>query len=95
MNSKNIISTTEARKRLFSIVDEVSAPDTFYTLTERGKAKAVIMSAEEFESWQETIEVMREFPNLKAEIEEARKEYDRGEFVTWEDLIKEINAVQD
>ncbi len=90
MNSKNIISTTEARRRLFEIVKDVSSPDTFYTLTERGRAKAVIMSAEEFEGWQETIELSTMFPNLKEELDEAKKQYEKGEYITYEEFKKQL-----
>lgn len=40
----------------------------YYTLTDKGRPKAVVMSAEEFESWAETLEVMRDFPNLDKDI---------------------------
>lgn len=86
LNTKNIISTTEARKKLFNIVEDVATPDTFYTLTERGKAKAVIMSAEEFESWAETLELLYMFPNLKKDIEQAQKEFKEGAYVSLDEL---------
>lgn len=91
LNTKNIISTTQARKNLFSIVEDVATPDTFYTLTERGKAKAVIMSAEEFESWAETLELLYMFPNLKKDIKQSQKEFKEGKFVTLEELDKKNN----
>jgi prevent-host-death family protein len=91
LNTKNIISTTQARKNLFSIVEDVATPDTFYTLTERGKAKAVIMSAEEFESWAETLELLYMFPSLKKDIKQSQKEFKEGKFVTLEELDKKHN----
>ncbi|MDP1625354.1 MAG: type II toxin-antitoxin system Phd/YefM family antitoxin [bacterium] len=83
MNVKTTISTTEARKRLFDIVDEVSSPAVVYTLTERGRPKAVIMSAEEYESWVETMEVMREFPNLDKDVRETRQAWKTGAWKKW------------
>lgn len=50
MKIKNILSITEARKKIFDIAEKVQKPDTFYTLTERGKAKMVMISAEKFEN---------------------------------------------
>lgn len=82
INMKNIISTTEARKNLFSIVDAVASPNTFYTLTDRGRAKAVIMSADEFESWAETLDLVSLVPNLRNEIRESEKEIKAGNFST-------------
>jgi prevent-host-death family protein len=81
MDTKHTLSTTEARKKLFQITKEVQTPGTIYTFTENGKPKAVMMSAEEFESWQETLEVMQDFPNLKEELKIAEEEIARGETV--------------
>jgi len=87
MNTKTTISISEARKRIFDIAEEVQRPNTHYTLTENGRPKAVVMSAEEFESWQETIEVMRDFPDLNKDIKQAEKEYERGDYITLEELL--------
>lgn len=86
-------SISDARKNIFMIADEVQNPDTHYILTENGKAKAVIMSAEEFESWQETIEVLHDFPDLKNDIAQAEKEFASGEYVTLDDLLAQEGYV--
>jgi len=87
MDSKNTLSISEARKKIFKIANKVQKPATYYTLTEKGKPKAVILSAEEFESWQETLEVIKEFPNLEKETKKAEKEYKRGEYSTLEEVL--------
>jgi prevent-host-death family protein len=90
MNTKTTISISEARKRIFDIADEVQAPYKVYTLTSDGKPKAVIMSAEEYESWVETMEVLREFPDLDKEVAETDKAVRTGEYKKWaslEDMI--------
>ena len=84
MTNKNIISATEARKNLFSIIEKVSSPDTVFTLTEHGKAKAVIMSVDEYESWVETLELLYMFPNLPKEIARAENEIAKGNYITYE-----------
>lgn len=96
MDTKRTISISEARKRIFEIADEVQQPDTHYVLTENGKPKAVILSAEEFESLLETLDVIEEFPDLKKDIEQAEKEFSRGDYITWEEfLAKEGYLVAD
>lgn len=90
MNSQNIISATEARKNLFNILEKVSKPDTFFTLTERGKAKAVIMSAEEFESWAETLELLYMFPNLKGDLKKGEKDIKEGKTILLSELKKNV-----
>ncbi|MEK7082166.1 MAG: type II toxin-antitoxin system Phd/YefM family antitoxin [Patescibacteria group bacterium] len=87
MDSKTTLSISEARKRIFQIADAVQKPDTYYTLTENGRPKAVVMSAEEFESWQETREIMREFPDLDKDIAEAEGQFARGEYDTLQELL--------
>ncbi len=77
MNREIVLPISEVRKRMFQIVREVQKSNTYYVLTEEGRSKIVIMSVEEFESWQETLEVMRDFPNLERDIKKAEREYRR------------------
>lgn len=49
MKTKNTLSVSEGRKKIFSIIEEVQKPDVYYTLTERGKPRAVVLSVEKFE----------------------------------------------
>jgi len=87
MSIKTTIPITEARKKIFTIAKDVQKAGQHYTLTEKGRPRAVIMSAEEFESWQETLEVIKEFPDLDKDIKEAEKDYKKGDYITLEDLL--------
>lgn len=87
MNIKTILPISEARKQIFDIANKVQKPDMYYTLTEKGRPKVVIVSAEEFESMQETIEVIRDFPTLEKDIKEAKRDYKKGDYITLQDLI--------
>lgn len=92
MSIKNTLPITEARKKIFDIADAVQKPGVYYTLTEKGRPKAVMMSAEEYESLVETLEVERIFPNLDKDIEETEKAFKSGEYKKWptlEDLKKD------
>lgn len=86
MNTKTTIPITEARKKIFDISDKVQSPGIYFTLTEKGRPKVVIMSAEEFESWQETLEVMKDFPDLDKEIKEVDRAVKSGEYKNWATL---------
>jgi len=83
MNTKTTLPISEARRKIFEIAEEVQKPSNYYTLTEKGRAKAVIMSAEDFESWQETMEVMREFPDLDKEAKKIDRAIKTGEYKKW------------
>lgn len=74
------ISITEARKKLFQIFNDVQTPGLSYTFTEKGRSKAVLISAEEFDSWKETLEVMKEFPDLKKNLEKVEKDIESGNY---------------
>jgi prevent-host-death family protein len=87
MNTKTTLPISEARKKIFKIAENVQKPSRYYTLTEKGKPKAVIMSAEEFESWQETLEVIRDFPDLGKDIKKAENDYKRKRYATLEEVL--------
>ena len=86
MSIKNIISITEARNNFFKITDQIQKNRVHFTLTENGKPKVVIMSVDEFDSWQETLEVTRDFPDLKKDIKETDKAIKSGEYKNWTTL---------
>lgn len=47
-----------ARSNFYQILDDAEGKLQQFTITLRGKAKAVIMSVEEFSGWQETLDIM-------------------------------------
>ncbi len=87
MDINNVLSISEARGKIFDLAREVQKPGIYYTFTQRGRPKAVLMSAEEFESWQETLEVMKEFPQIEKDIKKAEEEYKKGKYITLEELL--------
>ena len=87
MDTKTTLPISEARKKIFKIAKMVQKPSIRYTLTEKGRPKVVLMSADEFESWQETLEAIRDFPNLEKDIKKAEKEYRKGDYLLLEDVL--------
>lgn len=90
MDTKTTLPISEARKKIFKIAKKVQKPATRYTLTEKGKPKAVVMSAEEFESWQETLEVMQDFPDLGKDIKGLKADIKSGaykKYIALEDIL--------
>lgn len=86
MSMKNIISITEARNNIFKITDQIQKDGACFILTENGRPKAVIMSVEEFDSWQETAEVIKDFPGLGKDIKETDEAIKSGEYKNWTTL---------
>ena len=93
MDKKTTLPISEARKEIFKIAERVQKPSTYYTLTEKGKPKAVVLSAEEFESWQETLEVTRSFPNLEKDVKAAEKDFKKRKCVTLEEVLSKEGFV--
>lgn len=93
MNTQTTISISEARKKIFDIAEDVQKPSVYYVLTEKGRPKVVVLSAEEFESWVETLEVMQDFPDLKKDTKAARTDYKSGKYITLTKYLNKPHAV--
>jgi len=52
-----ILPIAEAKARLNGLVDDVHARDEEVQITRNGRPVAVLVSADEFERWKETVEV--------------------------------------
>ena len=87
MFPQNTLSITEARAKIFDLAERAQCPGVYFTLTENGRAKVVVMSAEEFDSWRETLKVVKEFPNLSKDIAAARRDYKAGDYITLRELL--------
>ncbi len=87
MKTPKILSISDARKDIFNLADQASKPGNHIILTENGRPKVVMMSAEEFESWKETLEVQALCPDLRDDIAAGRKAYKWGNYVTLEDVL--------
>jgi len=88
--NKNTISISQARSKLFAIAQKVQTPGVYFTFTDKGRPKTVMMSADEYESIVETIEVMRDFPNLDKTITKVDKDIKSGAYLrypTLEDIL--------
>ena len=52
------LSLSEVKMKLSELVDRVHSTDEEVVITRNGRPAAVLVSAEEFESWKETIEIL-------------------------------------
>jgi len=81
----DLISITTARTNLPDIVTRVSDTLDRVTITVNGKPKAVLVSAEELESLEETAEVLS-IPGAKRSIKQGLKEAKVGRGVALSEL---------
>jgi len=52
------MTATEARKNFYAVINAAGHPGVAVAITHEGIPKVVVMSFEEYEGWQETMEIM-------------------------------------
>ena len=82
------IPLKEARAKFSKLVDRVDRLSDRYIVTKNGVPKAVVMSAEEFESWVETLEFMSHPKAVKA-LEQGLREAKAGKFHSFKEVFGE------
>lgn len=85
----NLISISDVRTNLPDLVDKVNKKLDRVTITVNGQPKATLISAEELESIEETLEILSN-PKLMKDIRKAEKEIDEGKGIPWEEVQKEL-----
>ena len=55
-----VLPLSEVKTKLSELVDSVERRDEALTITRNGKAVAIIVSKDEYDSWHETIEILRD-----------------------------------
>lgn len=85
----NLISISDVRTNLPDLVDKVNKKLDRVTITVNGQPKATLISAEELDSIEETLEIISN-PKLMKDIRKAEKEIDEGKYITLEELQKEL-----
>ena len=83
------LSISKARKELTTLVDKAKTRLDEYVITVNGAPAAVLISAEEYESWKETNEIMSD-PSLVKAIKQGEKDIKKGDYITLEELNKEL-----
>ena len=92
--AKKTITITEGRKELFKIAEEVQKPDTQYIFTIEGKPGVVLMSADEYDSLMETMEILSN-PEIMRDIRQAEEDYKKGRYTSWEEVKKELGLMKE
>ena len=79
------VSLSEAKDKLSALVDEVDTTHEIIQITRHGRVAAVIMSADDLDSLNETLHALRT-PGLAAELTQANSDYAAGNTVTGDEL---------
>lgn len=85
------LSATAARRQFFKVLDMAEVPGSSVTITREGHPPVIILTQEEVEGWQETLEIMSD-PELVQAMKEGIAD---TETITLEELEAEMHATND
>lgn len=84
-----IVPFTEARGELSSLVDEVVGRREHVVITRSGRPAAVLLSADEYESLQETLDVLAD-EELVGALRESEADVRAGRLESLEDVKRRL-----
>ena len=84
------IKAAEARIKFGELIDTTRYAHTHYLVTKAGKPMAIILGVEDYEDIIDMVDTMAEQldPKFQKGLKESRKEYEKGEVGTIEDIRK-------
>ncbi len=77
---------SDAKNRLSRLIDDVAERDERVMITRNGRPAAMIVSPDEYESWQATIDILSD-PALMAQFQRSKKAMRRARTYTLEELF--------
>jgi antitoxin YefM len=77
---------SQAKDKLSSVIDDVADRDDVVMITRNGRPAAVVVSPEEYDSWQATIDILSD-PALMAQFERSRRSMRRSRIYSLEELF--------
>lgn len=84
------IPASEARTNFYQLLEEVGLHLRRFTITHRGKAKAIVMPIEDVEAWEETLEILSD-KKLMRDLKKSREDFEKGRFIALEELEKKYH----
>jgi prevent-host-death family protein len=81
-----ILPLTEVKAKLSEVVDEITETQERVTVTRNGRPAVVMLSADDLESIEETLEILSD-PWLRQQIEEGLADLAAGRVVKRDDLM--------
>ena len=82
-----IVPFTDARANLSELLDLVEREQEHVVITRKGKPVAIVMSADEWESWEETIDILSD-PEAMEALRESEEDVKAGRLVDLDDVLR-------
>ena len=80
------IPLSEAKSGFSKLIDEISKTHGVYQITRGGIPEGILLSADEYESLLETLEILSD-PDLMKQIQQSKKEIEKGRLLTHEEVF--------
>ena len=80
---------TEARATLSELLDYVHAQQDHVVITRNGKKVALLMSMNEWESWEETLEVLQD-EELLEDLRKSDEDVRAGRVHDWDEVKRDL-----
>jgi antitoxin YefM len=84
-----IIPVTEARARLTELLDDVEARHEHVVITRQGRPAAIVVSPQEWDAIEETLDVLQDEDALAA-LRESEKDVKAGRLFTLDEVRREL-----
>jgi prevent-host-death family protein len=81
---------TEARSTLSELLDFVEAEQEHVVITRNGKNVGLLMSMDEWESWEETFEVLQDEELLEA-LKQSEEDVRAGRLHHWDEVKRDLD----
>lgn len=79
------ISATDARAKLYDLLEEVEKLSKRIVITSHGRTKAVLVNADELEGLEETLEVLRDRRAMES-LEKSKKDIKAGQIYSFKEV---------
>lgn len=90
---RKTISLAQLAKHAERIADDIET-GTVYRIKQPGRRAMILLDHQVFESRLATIEFMQRHPNWRRELAEARRQYEAGLYVPYEQVRKELGLAE-
>ena len=87
LDMARIVPFTDARATLSDLLDLVENEQEHVVITRQGKPVAIVMSVDEWESWEETIAVLSD-PEAMEALRESEEDVKAGRLVDLDEVLR-------
>jgi prevent-host-death family protein len=84
-----VVPFTEARARLTELLDDVEARHEHLVITRKGRPAAVVVSPEEWDAIEETLETLQD-DELLAALRESEKDVEAGRLFSLDEVRRDL-----